>query len=161
MAVSKPVAGAQRGLFLDELCCDNIPPEADRFRFRARVPLGGLSSSPTCRGPGAGKLAGFLYVPAAWPPPRRSREMTPHRTPTHGVIGSWRARVSIVSSGDNECHKISHVIADAGHESRRLRELFSSGGELYGAPTHRQLLFPPLLPGRRIQIGRASCRERV
>ena len=32
--------------------------------------------------------------------------------------------------------------AFAGHESRRLRELFSSGGELYGAPTHRQLLFP-------------------
>ena len=54
--------------------------------------------------------------------------MTPHRTPTHGVIGSWCARVSIVSSGDNECHKISHVIADAGHESRRLRELMRQDG---------------------------------
>jgi hypothetical protein len=40
----------QRGLFLDELCCDNIPPAADRFR--ARVPLGGLH---TCRGPGSGE----------------------------------------------------------------------------------------------------------
>jgi hypothetical protein len=80
---------SEGGLFLDELCCDNIPPEADRFRFRARVPLGGLSSSPTCRGPGAGKLAGFLCVPAVLSATRRQFTWTKRRRchgPGHRVV---------------------------------------------------------------------------